>query len=655
MLFPALFARGKLGDLRPKNRICLPALHLGLAEEGRPTEAVHRFYEDRARGGAGLIIAGTCDAWSGDRPGLSGALALTDDGQVPAMAELAERIRKAGAIAGVQISPLAGYNKPDWHPEPELIPKIRDSIGEAARRACEAGFQLVELMLSGGSLLSHFISPAHNTWGIPGYSGGWRERLRLPLESIEVMREATGEGFPILVRIHGHEYLEGGYGIEGADQIVPALERAGVAGFDVTGGGHRTSLPQITPQTPPLAFAYLAQRVRLISELPVLSGGRVREPLEAEAILAASGADFINLGRALIADPEWPLKSEQGREAEIVPCMACGACLDRVMSNRPILCSLNPEVGQREPLVESGDSTGKSALVVGSGPAGLQAAWTLHQMGYQVTIKERDNRPGGRWRLASRMHGRKDLRAALHAFTSRLARAGVPIETGSEVTPEQVRTIGPDVLVLATGGRKRLPEIPGLETHPDVVHVDDLLAREQPAGPRTAILGAGGVGVELAIHLAGEGEPSLAALGFLARYGDPDWLEEALSFRPPREVTLLRRRGYAGRGVGRSLRWTMMRDLERLGVQLIDRTEYREITPDGVLVHDRRQDETILVPADTIAIATGYEPNLEVLERFEGMAGEVIAAGDAEQVRNIGSAVRSAHQAVRSTSETPPT
>jgi 2,4-dienoyl-CoA reductase (NADPH2) len=646
----ALFTPAHIGKLVAKNRIAMPAIHLGLADEGRPTAAAIRFYEERARGGAGAITVGVCDSFGDPSTKLGDTLGLWRDDQVEAMAELAEAIRGHGALAGVQLVPVKGYNDPTFLPDPQELAAMIESLGQAADRARRAGFEFVELMLSGGSVLSHFLSPSLSDLEIPGYTDGWEERLRAPIEAVSALVAAVGDTTPVLVRIHGHEFLDEGYGVDGARVVVPALEQAGVAAFNVTGGGHRTTLPQITHQTPPMAFAHLARQVRILTDRPVLFGGRLRTPDEAEACLAGSGADFVNLGRALIADPDWVSKALQGRENEIVPCMACGGCFDQAISKRPIACSLNPQVGYRgaevEPVAEANES--RRVLVAGAGPAGLQAAWSLSQLGHDVTVQEREAIPGGRWKLASRLHGRGDLKGALAAFVARLAQAEVPVETGVEVTPESVRDFGADVLILAIGAPARRPAIPGLESHPDVLMAEQVLERAEAIGKEVAIIGAGGAGVELAIHLAGQGEPSLEALGFLARYGKRDWLDEALEARSGRKVTVIRRRGYAGRGMGRSVRWTMLRDVERLGVRVIDRCEYEKITPEGVHIVNNRTKERELIRADTIFVAAGYEPDLEVAASFADTAPVVIPIGDAADVQNIGAAVRTAHLAALS-------
>ncbi len=635
----ALFKPGRIGMLEVRNRIALPAFHIGLAKNGLPGEATISFYTRRAEGGAGMITVGVCNAWSGGSSVLEGALDMSNDRAVEPMAMLARAIKSAGTVAGVQLSPLAGYNNPRWHPELDEIGEMIAGIGASARRAREAGFDFVELMLSGGSVLSHFLSPVHNQWELVGYSGDWEERLRAPLEAVEAMLQATENAMPVLARIHGHEFLEGGYDTEGARVIADALVQAGVTAINVTGGGHRTTLPQLTAQTPPLAFAYLARQVRGAVDVPVLFGGRIRTPGEAETALDISGADFVNLARALVVDPEWPNKAQELRDEEIVPCMVCNACLDQAFSGKPLVCSLNPRSGNTHELAEK-----KRVLVVGSGPAGLQAAWSAHELGHNVTIHEKLSSLGGRWRLASRLRGQTHLDASLRAFIDRLVRVGVKMETDAEATPSSVRDFGPDILVLSVGALPRLVDIEGIDKHPNVLLAEEAIQRGDAVGDQVAVVGAGGVGVELAVHLAGQAEPGLDVLGFLALSGEADWLKDALSYRTGREVTLLRRRGYPGKGLGRTVRWTVVQELKRLGVRVVDRCEYEKISKEGLHILNKRTKERELIEADTIIIAAGFEPDPGLMERFKDSAPKIVAVGDAIEIANIGASIAAAGQ-----------
>lgn len=643
-----LFEPARFGPLEARNRIAMPALHLGRAPGGRPSPELLAFYEERARGGVGVITVGLCDTgYTGGsfEPSLANALSLGDDGCVAPMAELAGRIREHGALAGVQLSTLAGYNDPKWRPAPEEIGALAASFGAATARAATAGFDFVEIMLSGGSALSHFVSRAHNGSGLPGYSGSLEGRLRLPLEAIAAAREAAGS-LVVAVRMHCHELIEGGYGAEEAARIAVALEGAGVRAIDITGGGHRSSIPQITHQVPPLAFVPFARRVAGAVSATTLYGGQIRVPADAERALTAVGCDFVNLGRALIADPMWPAKAMAGEAGGIVHCMTCGRCFDEVVSRRAVICSASPGLVEASAPRALARPRRVKALVVGSGPAGMRAALELRDRGHEVALFERGAELGGRWRAAARVNGGDDLSRALASYVSRALRSGIAVETGVEATPESVRAFGADVVVLATGAVPRTPFAAQREEGSSLLLAEEAIARPSAVGRRVAILGAGGVGLTVAIHLASEGAPDDRALGFLAKHGSRAWLDEALARPSGREVTLIKRRGYAGKGLGRSVRWTLMREVEELGVKLFDRAQGIAPSARGVAFTDERTGEAVSLEVDTVIVAAGYEPIADLKERFQSAAPQVFVIGDAREVGGIGAAIADAHRAV---------
>jgi 2,4-dienoyl-CoA reductase (NADPH2) len=649
MIRSPLFEPARFAALSARNRIAMPALHLGRAAGGRPDPELLDLYAERARGGAGVITVGVCDTGFADRssgPGLANALSLGDDGCVAPMAELAGRIREHGALAGAQISPLAGYNDPRWCPAPEELGAFVASFGAAAARAGAAGFDFVEVMLSGGGALSHFVSRAHNRCEIAGYSGSLENRLRLPLEVIAAVRAAAGPALVIAARMHCHEFLEGGYDADEAARIAAALERGGVQAIDITGGGHRTPLPQITHQVPPLAFAPFARRVADAAGVTTLYGGQIRIPADAERALAATGCDFVNLGRALLADPMWPAKAASGEAGEIVQCMTCGRCFDEVVSRRAVICSANPALGEAPRRMGGAPARRMKAIVVGSGPAGMRAALDLRALGHEVALFERASALGGRWVAAACVNSGDALGRALDSYTARIARSGISVETGVDVTPESARGFGADLVVLATGAVPRRPFASQRPEDGALLLAEEAIDRPGDVGRRVAIVGAGGVGLTTAIHLASEGAPDERALGFLAKHGSRAWLDEALARRSGREVTLIKRRGYAGKGLGRSVRWTLMREVEELGVQVVDRAEEIALSEGGVSFTDGRTGAQTLLEVDTVIVAAGYEPIADLRERFASAAPKVVVIGDAREVGGIGAAIADAHRAV---------
>ena len=649
MIRSSLFEPARFAALDARNRIAMPPLHLGRAPGGRPSPELLELYAERARGGAGIITVGLCDTGFAERsssPGLADTLSLGDDGCIAPMAELAGRIQEHGALAGVQISPVAGYNDPRWCPAPDEIGAFVASFGAAAARAAAAGFDFVEIMMSGGGALSHFVSRAHNRCEMPGYSGSLEGRLRLPLEAIAAVRAAAGPALPVAARMHCHEFLEGGYDADEAAEIAAALERAGVQAIDITGGGHRTPLPQITHQVPPLAFAPFARRVADAVGVTTMYGGQIRIPADAESALAAVGCDFVTLGRALLADPMWPAKAAAGETGEIVHCMTCGRCFDEVVSRRAVICSANPALGSAPRRSGRAAARRMKALVVGSGPAGMRAAFDLRAAGHEVALFERAQVLGGRWRAAARVNSGDALGRALGSYVARVSTSGISVETSAEVTPETARAFGADLIVLATGAEPRRPFVRPEAARYALVPAEEAIAKAADLGARVAIVGAGGVGLTLAIHLASEGAPDDRAVGFLAKNGARAWLEEMLRRRAGREITLLRRRGYAGRGLGRSVRWTLMREVEGLGVRIVDRAERIALAAEGVAFTDGRTGAPALLEVDAVVVAAGYEPTAGLKERFAAAASKVVVIGDAREVGGVGPAIADAHRTV---------
>ena len=646
-----LFSSFTVGRLRLKNRIIMPAMHLGMSPDGHVSQGERQFYGERAAAGVALIIVGLCNTHPLRNADISGVLDISDDRFIRGITELHRVIADGGAAGAVQLSPLAGYNTPAFMADEALLRELIESIGTAAARVQQAGFEFVELMLSGGSLLSHLLSPHHNTYGLKEFSGSLDNRLRAPRLAIRAIQKHAPD-VPIIVRMHGHEYLENGYGLSEAAAIARALESEGVAAINVTVAGHRTAVPQITRQRSAESFGFIGRNIRDAVRIPVFYGSRIRNAEDAIAVKRASGADGLTVARALIADPRFAEKLERELEQRAprpedqgptVNCIACCQCLDMVFGKKPIHCTVNPRVKRPADTVEPGASSvlglpsqhGKQVVVAGSGPAGLHAAIGFARQGARVTLLETADTLGGKWQRISRVESHADARGALAGTIAQLAALPVAVRLSTPLTPELIRQLAPDVLVLATGAQKRMVELPGLHRHPRVVHVDDLIDRELPPDFRHAVvIGGNAAGVTIALQLAAPGFATNEAIGYLYRFGNENWAREAASFSPGKTVTILKRRGFFGKGMGRSTRWTALQEMDVYGVATIDKVQYDEVTDTGIWISHGKHRTRQFLEADLIVMSTGFEPMVDAKD-YSQLVERVVVTGDADRVGNI--------------------
>jgi 2,4-dienoyl-CoA reductase (NADPH2) len=633
----------------------MPAMHLGMSSDGHVSGEELQFYKERARENLGLVIVGLCNTHPLRNTAIKGVLEISDDQYIDGMAKLHRTIADGDALSAVQLSPMAGYNTPTWMPDSDLLEELIESIGTAAFRVHQAGFEMVELMLSGGSLLSHFLSPHHNTSSLKEFSGSLQNRLRAPRMAIHAIQKHAPQ-LPIVVRMHGHEYLENGYGLTEAAQIALALEAEGVAAINVTVAGHRTAVPQITRQRSAESFGFLGRNIRDAVGTPVFYGSRIRNAEDAISVFRSSGADAITIGRALIADPQFAtrLKMELERKPEktvddnsTLNCIACCQCLDMVFGKKPVHCTVNPAVKAisltEKPAPKSvlglPSQQGKQVVVAGSGPAGLHAAIGFARQGATVTLLEQTDTLGGKWQRISRADSHAQTRGALRGTIRLLDTLPIRIKLNTSVSPALIRQLTPDVLVLATGARKRVIEIPGLHCHPRVHHVDDLIDLERPPHFNNAVvIGGNAAGVTIALQLASPGFATNEAIGFFQRFGSSRWATEAAEFVPAKKVTILKRRGYFGKGMGRATRWTALQEMAVYGIDTIDRVQYEEVTETGLWIQRGRQNTRQFLNTDLIVLSTGFESTVSV-DDYINLVAKVVVTGDADHVSNITDAI----------------
>lgn len=649
-----LFSPVKTGSLELKNRLVMPAMHLGYCRDGEVSGRLVDFYARRAAGGVGLIIVGGCAV---DEHGYPSMISAAGDRHIPGLARLAAAIKDGGAAAAAQlfqpgrysyayldgiepVAPSALASRLTGRRPRELsteeVHQLIESFARAALRVKQAGFDAVEVIASAGYLISQFLSPLTNQRQ-DEFGGDLKRRMHFGLAVAGRIRETVGTEFPLIFRISGHEFMSGGNTTEEIILFCRQLEACGVDMLNVTGGWHETTVPQITMDVPRGTYVYLARQIKQAVNIPVTACNRINRPALAERILAEGSADLVGMARALIADPELPDKARTGRREEIRPCIGCNqGCLDAVFGRRDVRCLVNPRAGREgahrlQPAVRS-----KRVLVIGGGPAGMEAARVAAVRGHRVTLWEKNDRLGGQLNLAAVPPGRGEFKTLVRYLSVQLVRLGVEICLNTEATVENVLAGCFDAVVVAAGARPAVPQIPGVD-RPQVVQAHDVLAGRVVAGRRVVVIGGGAVGCETALYLAARGTLDADAFYFLA-LNHAEEMEKLFSLATcgNGEVTLLARSG-VGKDIGQTTRWVIMQNLHRYGVRVVSEAGIRSIETDGVIYQKGEREKK--VPADTVVLAAGSVSNSSLGEELKEQVKEIYMAGDAVAPRRAMEAI----------------
>lgn len=656
MKFFKLFTPLKIKDLEISNRIVMPAMHLGLAKNGAMTNKLTDFYIERAKGGAGLIIIGGCyvDIYG---KGLPSMIAIDDDKFLPKLTKFTESVHKArddvkiccqlyhgGAYAFPQIigktpiAPSAVYSKFSKTTPREMtleeIEREQKAFVEATIRAKKAGFDAVEICANAGYLMDQFLSPKTNK-RTDKYGGELENRLRFPIETIELMRSEV-EGFVIGYRISGDDFVPGSNTYK--EKAVIAKELGDYLDyFNVTGGWHETKVPQLTMDVPPGCYTYLAENIKKNVSIPIFSSNRINTPELADQVLQSDKADAICMGRPLIADPFLPQKAMRGEVRDIMNCVACNqGCFDNVFRMMPITCLRNARAGNEARMKLNPLEQKKKIMVIGSGPGGLEAARVAAIRGHEVHIFEKDGKIGGLINIILKPEGRYEFHRMLDNYEYWIKKHEINVHLETEVTLDLVKKFNPDFVVYAAGAIPIKPPIKGIDRE-NVFWANDVLSGDAPVGRNSVIIGGGATGVETAIYLAKYGSLSEEAFEFLTFY---NVLETEIALKmlqgSRNNVTILEQLPKLGSALGKTTKWVLLDKCDALGIKMITNAKVTEIGENYVSYSDAMGAEQQINKVDHVYYATGVIPNDELGREIRDLGTiEIKNVGDARKPEDV--------------------
>jgi 2,4-dienoyl-CoA reductase (NADPH2) len=656
--YPHLLSPLDLGFTTLRNRVIMGSMHTGLEDRFYNYAKLAAFYRERARGGVGLIVTG------GISPNRQGWLlpfggTMNFAGDVPNHRKLTAAVHEEGGKILMQIlhagryayqplavsasdkkSPISPF-KPRALSDRGIEATIRDYV-RAARLAQKAGYDGIEVMGSEGYLLNQFLCARTNLrtdrWG-----GSIENRMRLPVEIVRQVRAAVGNQFIIMYRHSLLDLVDGGNTWDEVVAVAKALQQAGVNILNTGIGWHEARVPTIVTSVPRAAFAEVAGRLRKEVTIPVVASNRINMPAEAEDILRRGDADMVSMARPFLADPEFVVKTAQGRVDEINTCIGCNqACLDHTFQNKRASCLVNPRACHETELVYAKTARPRKVAVVGAGPAGLSAATVAADCGHAVTLFDANDRIGGQFNIAMQIPGKEEFAETIRYFGRKLELTGVQLQLNHRVTRAELLAGGYDDVIVATGIKVRKPGIDGIE-HPKVLTYLDVLRDKKPVGKRVAIIGAGGIGFDVGEFLLHDPQHALplAVTHWTAEWGvdlharTGGGLTAPAQSEPVRQLYLLQRKtSKLGAGLGKTSGWVHRAVLARNGVVMIGGVQYKKIDDHGL--HIVVGEEERLLAVDNVVICAGQDSLTEL------MPPEGEAAGAGPRFHKIGGAALAA-------------
>ena len=655
--YPNLLAPLDLGHTRLRNRVLMGSMHTGLEDHAKTFPRLTEYFRERARGSVGLIVTG------GFAPNVEGWTApfggrLATRAAAARHKPITEAVHAEGGHIALQILHTGRYG---YHPLAVAPSRVKSPISPFAPReltvrgierqirafvrcavlAREAGYDGVEVMGSEGYFINQFLAE-HTNRRTDDWGGSWTNRMRLPVEIVSRTREAVGRDFIIVYRLSMLDLVPGGSSWDETVELARAIERAGASIINTGIGWHEARVPTIATSVPRAAFAWVTRKLKGTVSIPLCTTNRINTPEVAEQVLADGCADMVSMARPLLADPDFVAKAAAGRADEINTCIACNqACLDHVFQRKIASCLVNPRAGHETELVYLPAASPKRVAVVGAGPAGLACSTVLAARGHRVDLFDAAAAIGGQFNLAKRIPGKEEFDETLRYFRRRLEVLGVAPRLGTRVTAEALLAGGYDEIVLATGVAPRDPRIEGAAEQARagrvLSYVDVLNGR--PVGTTVAIVGAGGIGFDVAEFLVADGHSTaLDPAAWMAEWGvaDPAVARGGLvapRIEPPsRRVYLLQRKAAPlGKGLGKTTGWIHRAALKSKRVEMIGGVNYDRVDDRGLHVSfGERHEKPMLLEVDTVVICAGQEPlrDLEAPLRSAGASVHLIGGAD---------------------------
>ena len=639
--YPHMLQPLDLGFTTLRNRVIMGSMHVGLEEAKDGFKRMAAFYAERAAGGVGLIVTGGIAPNDRGRP-MPGGARMTTPEEAAHHQVVTQAVHEAGGKIAMQILHFGRYAyHPDlvapsalqapinpFRPNPLSTEEVGQTITDfvnCAALAQSAGYDGVEIMGSEGYLLNEFIAARTNQrddeWG-----GSYENRIRFPVEIVRRTRERVGPNFIIIYRLSMLDLVEGGSTQDEVIQLARAVEAAGASIINTGIGWHEARIPTIATKVPRAAFAWVTKQLKGKVNIPLVATNRINTPEVAEQLLADGFCDMVSMARPFLADPLFIQKAAAGKADEINTCIGCNqACLDHTFGGKITSCLVNPRACHETLLNIVPAKTRGRIAVVGAGPAGLAFATTAAQRGFEVTLFDAAAEIGGQFNIAKQVPGKEEFYETLRFFGRQLELNKVKLVLNHRATATELAAGGYAHIVLATGVTPRLPSIEGI-THPKVVSYLDVLRDKCAVGQTVALIGAGGIGFDTAEYLLHEGvSPSLNAAKFFAEWGvDTTYstrggLTPAHIEKSPRKVYLLQRKASkVGDGLGKTTGWIHRTSLKNRQVDMLNGVTYRKVDDAGL--HITVGDKDMTIPADTIVVCAGQDPQRE-------LQAELVAAG----------------------------